>query len=409
MKKLEIRRDPEEVGLDPLRLQRIQTHLDRYVALGQFSGWLTTVARGGDLVWVGRGGYRDRERSLAVTDDTIWRLYSMTKPITAVAVMMLYEEGVFDLNDPVGRWIEELRDPLVYVSGTASNPITVPATEPVRVHHLLSHTSGLTYGFQNLTPMDQLYRSMGYDLSNPDGVSLSQAVHDWCKTPLLFQPGSAWNYSVATDVLGRLIEIWTGESLDDFLQRRILDPLGMTDTDWYCPEEKLDRLAQLYVHANGEATPIPELAVATTRKPSLLAGGGGLVSTAHDYQRFMSMLLGGGELDGVRLLSKRTLQLMTRNHLPHNQDLSSFARDSFSEIGQSGVGFGLGVSVVTKQVDNKSLVTAGTYAWGGAASTYFWVDPKEELTVGLYVQLLPSWTYPVRRELQQLVYSSLTD
>ncbi len=156
MKKLEIRRDPEEVGLDPLRLQRIQTHLDRYVALGQFSGWLTTVARGGDLVWVGRGGYRDRERSLAVTDDTIWRLYSMTKPITAVAVMMLYEEGVFDLNDPVGRWIEELRDPLVYVSGTAANPITVPATEPVRVHHLLSHTSGLTYGFQNLTTCQTL-------------------------------------------------------------------------------------------------------------------------------------------------------------------------------------------------------------------------------------------------------------
>lgn len=409
MKQLEIRRDPTEVGLDPVRLERIQTHLDRYVAEGKFSGWLTTVSRGGELTWVGRGGYRDRERALAVTDDTIWRLYSMTKPITAVAVMMLYEQGLFDLNDPVGRWIEELRNPLIYVGGTALNPMTIAATEPVRVHHLLSHTSGLTYGFQNLTPIDQIYRSMGYDLAFPEDVSLPQAVHDWCSTPLLFQPGSSWNYSVATDVLGRLVELWSGESLDTFVRRRILDPLGMNDTDWYCPEEKLDRLAQLYVHANGQASPFPGLAEATTRKPLLLSGGGGLVSTAHDYQQFMTVLLGNGEANGVRLLSSRTFELMIRNHLPGGLDLNSFARDSFSEVGQSGVGFGLGLSVVTNQISNKSLVTEGTFAWGGAASTYFWVDPVEALTVGLFVQLVPSWKYPVRRELQQLVYSSLVD
>ena len=409
MQELEIHREPHEVGLDAARLDRIRTHLERYVERGHFSGWLMTVARGGALAWVGRGGHRDRERSLPVTDDTIWRLYSMTKPITAVAAMMLYEEGHFDLNDPVGKWIDELRAPRVYVSGPASSPVTVAATEPVRVHHLLSHTSGLTYGFQRLTPIDEIYRSLGYDLAYPEDVSLVDAVHDWCSTPLLFQPGSAWNYSVATDVLGRLIEIWSGESLDDFVERRILTPLAMHDTDWFCPEEKVDRLAQLYAYANGASVLVPELAGAATRKPKLLAGGGGLVSTAHDYQRFMSMLLGAGELDGVRLLSSRTVDLMTQNHLPEGRDLVTFARDSFSEVGQTGVGFGLGMSVVADQPRNKSLTSVGTFAWGGAASTYFWVDPTEELTVGFYTQLLPSWIYPVRREIQQLVYASLVD
>ncbi len=409
MKQLEIVREPHEVGFDAARLDRIRQHLDEYVADRRFSGWLMTIARGGAVTWVGRGGHRDRERSVAVTDDTIWRLYSMTKPITAVAVMMLYEEGHFDLNDPVGKWIEELRAPRVYASGPASAPVTVAATEPVRVHHLLSHTSGLTYGFQRLTPIDEIYRSMGYDLAYPEDVALGDAVHDWCSAPLLFQPGSAWNYSVATDVLGRLVEIWSGESLDDFVARRILKPLAMVDTDWYCPEEKVDRLAQLYAYANGDSVLVPELAEAATRKPKLLAGGGGLVSTAHDYQRFMSMLLGSGQLDGVRLLSSRTVDMMSQNHLPDGRDLNSFARDSFSEVGQTGVGFGLGMSVVADQPRNKSLTSVGTIAWGGAASTYFWVDPVEEITVGFYTQLLPSWIYPVRREIQQLVYASLVD
>lgn len=409
MKRLEITRDPTDVGLDPQRLQHVQTHFDSYVANRRLSGWLVTVARGGDLAWVGNGGHRDRERNLPVTDNTIWRLYSMTKPLTSIAAMMLYEEGHFDLNADVGRWIEDLREPRVYVSGPSVAPVTVPSAGPVRVHHILSHTSGLTYGFQNVHPVDAIYRAKGYDLAYPDGVGLADAVHDWCSTPLQFQPGTAWNYSVATDVLGRLVEIWSGQALDDFFRERILEPLEMFDTDWYCPEEKQDRLAMLYVPLNGESIPHADLAKAATKKPELLAGGGGLVSTAHDYQRFMTMLLNGGELDGVRLVSRRTLDLMTQNHLPENHDLAEFALDSFSEVGHAGVGFGLGFSVVVDQVKNRSLVSEGTYAWGGAASTYFWVDPLEELTVGLYTQLLPSWTYPMRRELQQLVYSSLFD
>ncbi len=409
MKQLEIRREPSEVGLDGSRLERVSEHLNNYVADERLSGWLVSVARGGELTWVGRGGYRDRERALAVTDDTIWRLYSMTKPLTAVAAMMLYEEGRFDLNAPVGQWIEELRAPEVYVSGTPGALKTHPASEPVRVHHLLSHTAGLTYGFQRRTVMDEIYREMGYDLTYSEHVTLERAVSDWCSVPLLFEPGSAWNYSVATDVLGRLIELWSGETLDVFFRTRILDPLKMDDTDWYCPEEKWDRLAQLYVADEGRSVLNEAIAKEATRWPMLLAGGGGLVSTAHDYQRFMTMMLRQGELDGVRLLSSRTVQLMTQNHLPDGADLRHFARDSFSEVGHTGVGFGLGVSVIESQLRNKSLASVGTFAWGGAASTYFWVDPREELAVGLYTQLLPSWTYPVRRELQQLVYAAFVD
>ena len=409
MSSLEIRTDPSAMGMDGTRLERIRDHFDRYVADGRLSGWLVSVARAGELVWTGSGGYRDRDGQLAVTDDTLWRIYSMTKPLTTLGAMMLYEEGRFDLNDDVGRWIDSLAEPQVYVSGTAAAPVTVPATSPVRVHHLLSHTSGLTYGFNYLHPVDAIYRAKGYDFGWAKGADLAQAVDDWCTSPLLFQPGSRWNYSVATDVLGRLIEIWSGQRLEAFFRERIIEPLGLVDTDWYCPEEKHDRLAMLYVPAGGTFAPVADLARAATHPPQLYSGGGGLVSSAADYQRFMTMILRGGELDGVRLLSNRTVSLMTENHLPDDVDLATFATDSFSETDYAGVGFGLGFSVMLDRRANKSLVSEGTVAWGGAASTAFWIDPLEELTVGFYTQLLPSGTYPIRRELQQLVYQSLTD
>jgi CubicO group peptidase (beta-lactamase class C family) len=410
MKELVLEGDPSDVGLRCNALNRIQTYFDGFVDAGCLGGWLATVSRSGQMVWTGRGGHQDRERSLPVRDDTIWRLYSMTKPITALAAMMLYDEGRFDLNDEVGRWIDELRDPRVYVSGPAIAPVTRPALEPVRVHHLFTHTAGLTYGFQRVTPVDEMYRAKGYDETMwiwPEGIDLAGAVRDWCSTPLLFEPGSEWNYSVATDVIGRLIEIWSGQRLDDFIQERILDPLSMDDTHWYCPEEKLDRLSMLYLNHGGVAIPLEELAAKATVAPSLIVGGGGLVSTAHDFNQFMTMLVRGGELGGHRYITRRALSLMTRNHLPQNLTLADFARDSFKEAGQSGVGYGLGVSVVVDQARNKSLVSQGTFGWGGAASTYFWVDPAEELCVGLYAQLLPSSSYPLRRALQQLVYTAL--
>ncbi len=409
MSSLEIRSEPSAMGMDGTRLERIRDHFDRYVADGRLSGWLVSVARAGELVWTGSGGYRDREAQLAVTDDTLWRIYSMTKPLTTLGAMMLYEEGRFDLNDDVGRWIDSLAEPQVYVSGTAAAPVTVPATSPVRVHHLLSHTSGLTYGFNYLHPVDAIYRAKGYDFGWAKGADLARAVDDWCTSPLLFQPGSRWNYSVATDVLGRLIEIWSGQTLDAFFRERIIEPLGLVDTDWHCPEEKRDRLAMLYVPAGGSFAPVADLARAATHPPQFYSGGGGLVSSAADYQRFMAMILRGGELDGVRLLSNRTVSLMTENHLPDDVDLATFATDSFSETDYAGVGFGLGFSVMLDRRANKSLVSEGTVAWGGAASTAFWIDPLEELTVGFYTQLLPSGTYPIRRELQRLVYQSLVD
>ncbi len=409
MATLDARVEPAAVGLDASRLERVRTHFDRYVEDRRLAGWLVTVARGGELAWTAAGGYRDRERGLDVTGDTIWRIYSMTKPLTTVAAMMLYEEGHFDLNDDVGQWIEALSAPRVYVSGPPSEPITEPATEPVRVHHLLTHTSGLTYGFNYTHPVDAIYRAKGYDFGWPPSADLASAVNDWCTSPLLFQPGRHWNYSVATDVLGRLVEIWSGRTLDEFVRERILEPLAMSDTGWHCPDDQRDRLAMLYVPSADGAVAMTDLAAAATRRPRLMSGGGGLVSTAWDYQRFMSMILRGGELDGVRLLSSRTVSLMTENHLPDDLDLAQFATDSFSEVDFAGVGFGLGFSVVVDRRANRSLVSEGTVGWGGAASTAFWIDPLEELTVGFYTQLLPSGTYPIRRELQRLVYQALVD
>ncbi len=407
---LKLEGELDDVGFDPTRIARIPAYFDGLVAAGRLSGWLSTINRGGKLVWVGRGGFRDRERSLEVTDDTIWRLFSMTKPITAVAALMLYEEGKFDLNDEVSRWIDELKDPRVYVSGPALAMSTRPALEPVRVHHLFTHTAGFTYGFQNVSPVDALYRAMGYDEISwkfPEGADLATAVRDWSSAPLLFDPGSAWNYSIGLEILGRLIEIWSGQRLDQFIGERILAPLGMSDTDWYCPPEKEERLAMLYLNYNGVAVPMEEIGNEFLKQPTLFLGGGGLVSTAGDFQRFMSMLQHGGALDGTTFLSPRSVAMMTRNHLPHNATIGDIGRGVFKDDGQAGNGYGLGVAVAVDQNRNKSLMTEGSYFWGGAASTTFWIDPKEELSVGFYTQLLPSTSHTWRRTLHQLVYSSM--
>jgi CubicO group peptidase (beta-lactamase class C family) len=407
--KLVIDVEPEAYGFSSQRLSRVKTHFDGYVEDHRIAGWLATVSRGGQLIWSDKGGHRDRERDLEVTDDTVWRIYSMTKPIIGVAVMMLYEEGRFDLLDDIGQWIESFKNPRVWVGGTPESPETAPAKNPILVHHLLTHMSGLTYGFQRRHPVDEIYRNRGYDFSFARGADLVQAVEDFASMPLVFEPGTQWNYSAAFDVLGRLIELWSGQSLDVFVKERILDPLGMEDTEWWCPPEKADRLAMLYVPAHGQSLPYEDLAKAVLHPPRLLGGGGGLLSTAYDYERFMTMMLGGGELDGIRLLSSRTMEFMTENQLPNDADLTDLAVDSYGEDQYRGLGFGLSMSVVTDARKNKSLITEGSFAWGGAASTTFWVDPLEDLTVAFYTQLLPSGTYPIKRDLQQLVYQALTE
>ena len=403
--------EPGEVGIDAGRLARLGRHFARYVDDGKLAGWLVTVARHGKLAHVEAYGHRDREAGLPVETDTLWRIYSMTKPVTSVAAMMLYEEGAFELTDPVYRYIPAFRDVRVFTGGSDMNYTTEPATEPIRIWHLLSHTAGLTYGFMRNHPVDAMYRTQGFDLAAPKGLDLATACDRFAELPLLFQPGSEWSYSVATDVLGRVVEVVSGERLDEFFAGSILGPLGMTDTAFSTDQ---DRLAVLYARNPKTSGLIraDALGVAATKPPSYLSGGGGLVSTAADYNRFTDMLLGtadspAGELDGVRLLSERTVRLMTANHLPGNQDLESFGRPIYAESAFGGVGFGLGFAVVLDPVVNKSLGSAGEFNWGGAASTTFWVDPAEELTVTFFTQLMPSSSYPLRPQLRQLVYQSL--
>ena len=417
MTDLTIEVDPGEAGLDPERLKRIDAHFARYVDDGRLAGWLLTIGRHGRLAHVARCGSRDLEAGLPVTDDTLWRIYSMTKPVTSVAAMILCEEGRIALTDPVSAFIPAFSGVRVYDGGSDLKQVTVPATEPVRIWHLLTHTAGLSYGFHRVHPVDALYRAAGFEWGTPSGMDLAQACDVWAGFPLLFQPGTEWNYSVATDVLGRVVEVASGQRFDEFLDDRILRPLGMTDTAfWAGPQPgATSRLAALYRPGeDGKAIRMDTLGQAALRQPRMLSGGGGLVSTAADYDRFTRMLLHteaspAGELDGIRLLGPRTVGYMARNHLPGGRDLETFGRPLHAESPFRGVGFGLGLAVVLDPVPGKVIGSAGELSWGGAASTTFWIDRAEELTVSFFTQLLPSSTHPIRPQLRQLVYQALTD
>ncbi|PXY21918.1 serine hydrolase domain-containing protein [Prauserella flavalba] len=409
MTDLKVEADPAELGFDADRLLRVDRRMSRYVDEGLLPGWLTVVARRGKIAHVSAYGQRDVEAGLPVEAGTRWRIFSMTKPITSVAAMMLFEEGAFDLTDPIHRWLPEFTEPRVYAKGSSLRPVTEPATEPIRVWHLLTHTAGLTYGFHHAHPVDALYRTAGFEWSTPPGKDLAACCEAWASLPLVFQPGSEWNYSVATDVLGRLVEVVSGRSLDEFFAERIFGPLGMSDTAFSVEGEAQEQLAALYVPAPGTRRAVRNDAFGDgiKRRPVCLQGGAGLASTAADYHRFTQFLLRGGELDGVRLLSPRTVRAMTSNHLPGGADLEAFGRPLFAEMPFDGFGFGLGFSVLQDPVKAKTLSSVGEYAWGGAASTAFWVDPAEELTVLFFTQLLPSSTHPLRQQLRQLVYQAL--
>jgi CubicO group peptidase (beta-lactamase class C family) len=398
-------------GFDPERLARIDHHLDGYVGDGRLAGWQVLVARDGRIAHLGQGGMRDLEAGRPVERDTIWRIFSMTKPITSVAAMMLYEEGRFELKDPIERFLPAFADMRVYAAGSSQKPRTVAATEPIRMWHLLTHTAGLTYGFHYAHPVDTMYRDRGYEWGTPRGLDLAGVCDQYAELPLLFEPGSEWNYSVATDVLGRVVEVLAGAPLDQVLAERVFAPLGMDDAAFSVSGEAADRLAALYVPdpRSGRATRYDRMGEVALRPPECLLGGGGLVSTIADYHRFTQMLLGGGALDGTRLLGPRTLAYMTRNHLPGGADLESFGRPLFSETTYEGVGFGLGFSVVDDPVAARSPASPGEFAWGGAASTAFWVDPVERLTVVFMTQLLPSSTYGLRPQLHQLVHQAIVD
>jgi CubicO group peptidase (beta-lactamase class C family) len=400
---------PEDVGLSTERLRRIDEHLtSRYVETGKIAGALTLVARKGRVAFLSPLGSRDRERDAPMHADTVFRIYSMTKPITSVALMMLYERAALQLTDPVHKWIPEWKNLRVFQYGSYPDFVTEPAKRPMTVRDLLTHQSGLSYGIMERTNVDAAYRKLG--ISSGKGT-LADMVKALASLPLEFSPGEAWGYSVATDVVGHLVELISGRSFDAYLQEEIFEPLGMVDTGFTVPEQKLSRFAACYGrNAQKQLVLLDDPRNSPFARPRTFFGGGsGLVSTAADYLRFAEMLRRGGELDGVRILGPRTVQFMTSNHLPGGRDLAGLAVGSFSETRYDGVGFGLGVSVTLDPVCAQVPSSPGEYGWGGMASTAFWVDPREELTVVFMTQLLPSTIYGFRTQLKQLVYAAIVD
>ena len=402
------RSEPAEVGLNGAQFQRLDDHLGRYVAAGQLAGGAILIARRGFIAHQGLVGMMDVARGTALREDTVFRIYSMTKPVTSVVAMQLFEEGRLQLDDRLDKYIPAFAKTGVYAGGTLGSFETAPPARPITLRDLLTHTSGLTYWIQERSPVDAAYRSL--KLAATD-VPLADWVEKVAALPLEFSPGAAWNYSVAIDVLGRVIEVITGQPLDDVFRARIFEPLGMDDTDFYVPPEKADRLAACYQRTQEVPLALQDDPVHSPylAKPALFSGGGGLVSTLHDYARFAQMLCNGGHLGGTRILGRKTLELMARNHLPGGKDLNELSISLFSETTMSGIGFGLGFAVTLDPARAQLPGTPGEFFWGGAASTYFFVDPAEELIAVFMTQLLPSSALNLRREMRALIYAALDD
>ena len=412
--------DPSDVGFDPDRLARIETFItENYLIPGRYPGFSWLIARNGAIAHRGAIGHRRPADGAPWTDDTIVRIYSMTKPITSLALLTLYEEGRFLLNDPVSKYICSWTDLRVFDGGTATNHTTRFPEREVTIHDLLTHTAGLTYSWTADHPVEKLYRKHGID----GDLRLDEYVEALARVPLLFSPGTRWSYSVATDVIGRLIEVISGRPFDRFLQERFFEPLGMIDTGFSVPDEAADRFAACYALPSASPVPLPtgaegdHMALVDDAGPtsqyragrSFLSGGGGLVSTLDDYLRFCLMLTNGGELDGVRVLGRKTIGYATRNHLPGGRDLVSMGARPDTVDRDEGLGFGLGFAVMLDPSAKQVISSVGEYAWGGAASTVFWVDPAEDLIVIAFTQLLPSEAYPIRAQLKSLIYGALVD
>jgi len=411
--------DPAAAGLDERQLARIDEHfLTRYVDAGKIAGCQVAVARHGHLGYFASFGLRDRERSAPVDEDTIWRIYSMTKPITGVALMSLYERGMFQLGDPVARFIPEWRDLKVREQTPDGQERLVDPERPMTVRDLLMHMSGL--GFGGGPTLAELFAPEGSGMRGgltPGSrrgrdATLATMVERYAEYPLEFHPGSHWLYSVSTDICGRLVEIMSGQRFDDYLREVIFAPLGMNDTGFVVPADKVARFAACY-----RRDPAKNLILLDDpqtsgyrNEPSFLSGGGGLVSTTGDYLRFCQMMLNGGELNGTRILGRKTVELMTSNHLPPGRDLQSVAQPGgYGEVGFPGMGFGLTVAVAGTPAATQVIGSAGEYMWGGAASTIFWIDPKEDLVVTFMTQLIPSGTFNFRGQLKSLIYGAIAD
>ncbi len=403
-------------GLSDQRLARIEPVLRRYVDDGELPGYLLLISQRGREALFLAGGLMDVERGRRFERDAIVRIYSMTKPIASVALMQLYERGAFQLDDPVSRYIPSWERLQVFADGDEHDYRTREPDRAVIVKDLLTHTSGLTYGFMHSHPVDALYRAR---IAADD--SLETVIATLGELPLQFSPGTRWQYGMSTDVVGYLVQVLSGRPLDEYIAEHVTGPLGMRDSGFTVPADQAGRFAACYECETAEPG-APAYCLtddpATSRylaPPAMLSGGGGMVSTIDDYRRFADMLLGKGELDGVRLLGRKTVEYMTCNHLPGNRDLAAMGQPVFSETPFAGVGFGLGFSVALDPAAANVIDSPGQFAWGGLAGTYFWVDPLEELSVILFAQLTHSGAIPaspprvLRRRLKPLIYQALVD
>lgn len=410
MSAIAVTASPDSVGLCPERLARVDAWREKWVSSGKLPFGITAVMRKGEVVHAGVSGMADVERGVPASLDTIVRIYSMTKPLTSVAIMMLYEEGRFQLDDPISRYAPEFAD-LHVMTGSARGSIsTVPAVRGISFRDLLNHTSGFTYGFMESNNVDLMYRKTGVDFNWGKGTSLEDVVAKLVACPLIAQPGTEWNYSVSTDVLGYMVQVLSGVPFADYLREKVIKPLGMVDTDFYVPPEKLSRFSGNYsATAEGGLQLIddPQDSPRYNTMPSVASGGGGLVGTAADYLRFCKFMLNKGELDGVRLLGRKTVELMTMNHL--DGDMAAMGQPTWSESPATGIGFGLGFAVMIDPARAQIAGTVGEYNWGGAASTAFWCDPAEDMAVVFLTQVMPSSRYPLRRELKVLTYQAVID
>lgn len=422
--------EPESIGMDSVRLQGVTDWLSEQVSSTRLAGCSALIGRRGSIGYFEAAGDAIVESRQRFDLETIVRIYSMTKPVTTVAAMMLYEQGCFQLDDPIALYLPEFSDTAVWLGG--KSPITDVERQkhPITVRQLMTHTSGLTYSFMHSNELDKLYRDEGLEFPGAT-VTLEEMVNRLAAVPLLCQPGAQWNYSVSTDVLGRLVEVWSGLSLQQYFTQAIFEPLSMHSTGFHVAKDKLSRFGALYGPGSGKelgsvATasgdplrgPAPPSGVIQlegtsdnrfTTDPVLYSGGGGLTSSILDYSRFCRMLLNKGEFEGVRLLGRKTVEYMRLNHLPGNSDMAGMGQPVWSETSYEGIGFGLGFAVVLDPVRAQIITSPGEHHWGGAASTFFWIDPAEDLFVVFFAQLLPSSTYPLRRELRARVYQSLTD
>ena len=404
--------DPIKAGFSQAKLARIDRHLiENYIAPGKIAGCQVMVARRGTAAYFKSFGDMDRERARPVQEDTIFRIYSMTKPITSIALMTLYEEGRFQLNDPVHRFLPAWRDHEVWVRGEGADMVTRPPASPMTMRHVLSHTSGLTYGAlldADPHPVNGVYQELGVRRS--DGETMTSFAEKLSRVPLRFDPGTRWLYSLATDVCGCLVEVISGQKFEDFLQQRIFEPLGMTDTAFWVPESKINRFAANYQRAADKSLQLIDdpLTSSYLTAPSFPSGGGGLVSTTTDYAKFCDMLRLRGSVNGVEIIGSRTLALMIKNHILNSADLRQTAIGSFSETAYEGVGFGLGFATTLDEISS-GTIGAGDYYWGGAASTIFWVDPVEDLYAVFMTQLMPSATFNFRGQLKNIIYGAIRD